>query len=158
LKIKQVFHNNHPFWPSPPARDIIGVPLHQIYAQEERKMNKLATAIATTIERLGDGVSYVDLSRIEGFAGTTWHGSAEYNQFFWFACSDEAIEALKYLINEEIIAIKPLDPQTSLLVSMAAGTKPQYPMATHKKKYKSPHWVPVVFNKGPKFRRFDPTQ
>ncbi len=121
-------------------------------------MDILKIAIVNTLKRLGNGVSYADLSRIDGFTGTTWHGSAEFNQFFWFNCSDEAIEALKYLLNEQVIAIKKMDQQTSLLVSISDGTKPKFPIATQEKKYKEPHWVPVVFDKGPKFDTWNPAK
>lgn len=118
----------------------------------------LNNAIVNTLQKLGNGVSYGDLSKLDGFSGEWQHGSAEYNQFFWFECSAQAIEALKFLINEEIITLRPINPTESLLLSMADGKKPNFPIATKQKKYKEPHWVPVVFDKGPKLDRFNPTK
>ena len=126
-------------------------------------MNDLTVAIVEVFKKLGNGVSYVDLSKIDGFTGDMWHGSEEYNQFFWFSCSDEAIKALQSLLNSQTITIRPLkgrsDSVDHLLISIFHGKQPKFPITSGSpnKKYKEPHWIPVVFDKGPKFRDWQPS-
>lgn len=98
--------------------------------------------ILNIIQQLKGGVSFVQLEhRIEGFSGDLMWG-VEGNIFFWFSLSQEAINALESLNKEGLIELKP----TQLLVYLIDGAIPDAPIAKQHRKYKSPHWLPIVFN------------
>jgi hypothetical protein len=100
--------------------------------------------ILKLLDDFGDGASFAEISRIEGFNGEFMYGFPEMNVYYWFSCSQEAIDALKELITEERIVLKP----TVELVYLNDGIRPKYPIAKQTKKYISTRWLPVVINKG----------
>jgi hypothetical protein len=102
--------------------------------------------ILTMLHQLGDGVSFADLSRIDGFAGKLMYGNAEKNIYFWTSCSQKAIDALNALIEEKKIVLKP----TTEIVYLNDGLIPKLPIARQSRKYASERWLPVVLNRSDK--------
>lgn len=101
-------------------------------------------AILKTLKKLGDGVSFVDLSKIDGFAGGLSYGFPEKNIYFWFSCSQDAIDALNELMEEKKIDWQDTHPLTYYV----DGVIPPAPVFKSYRAYKKPRWAPVVFCKG----------
>jgi len=100
--------------------------------------------IIDMLEKFGDGVSFADLSRIDGFKGTNLYGLTEQNIYFWFNCSKPAIDAIDELIEEGVILLKCTDP----FVYYADGLVPKYPLAKQpNRKYVNSRWLPVAINR-----------
>ena|SRR5579859_6146409 len=92
-------------------------------------------------------VSFVELSRLDGFRGTcTFEVNNENcsNIVFWSGISEEAFDALRGLIDRNKIHPKP----AHLFSYMADGRVLRLPLAKSARHYKEPHWLPVVFNPG----------
>lgn len=106
-------------------------------------------AILKRLEKLGDGVSFADLSKIDGFNGDLWYGFPEKNVYYWFSCSDKAIDALNELIYERKVALRP----TVSLVYLADRLIPKFPTAKTFRNYVGTRWLPVVLDKGANFNK-----
>ncbi len=92
------------------------------------------------------GVSFVELRNAvgESFNGD-WLmvASNDYpNIVLWFGLSRAALTALRELLEEGVITMRPTTP----LVYMADGAMPNVPIAKQRRKYKTERWLPVVFN------------
>lgn len=97
--------------------------------------------IIKKIERLGgSGVSLVELSEIEGFAGEFEWGALDKNIVFWANISDVAVDALNELLRDKQIDLTPCNP----LIYMVDGVMLTYPVAKKAMAYKSPHWCPIT--------------
>jgi len=107
----------------------------------------MKNAILQKLKTKGDGVSFVDLSEIEGFKGDLWYGDTDKNIYLWFSCSQEAVDAIKSLIDKGRIELK----ETSPFVYHADGLIPKFPIAKQLRPYKNARWCPVAFYKGHKF-------
>lgn len=105
-------------------------------------MTELEKKILQRIRDIGGGVSFAELHSIEGFAGDTAFGSEDKNIWYWFSCSEEATEALDYLLATGLIRLKP----ASSLVYALDGMLPEVPIAQQSRAYKKPHWLPVVLS------------
>ena len=103
--------------------------------------------ILEKIEKLGGRVSFVELEKIPGFAGDQGFGFATYNIVCWINISDVFMRALHDLIKDEIVVIEAASPW----VYLNDGYALDLPLMKRNIKYKSPRWMPVVFNKGPNF-------
>ena len=121
-------------------------------------MKKLAAKIVEHIDRYGNGITFGELARLDGFSGEYMYGSVDHNQFFWFACSEEAIDALAFLTTERIVTFRRMSALEADMLAHTGQFMPVQPIVTEEKKYDTPHWVPVVLDKGPKFRRLDPAE
>ena len=107
----------------------------------------MKTEIIELVEKKGDGISFVELSELEGFNGEFSFGEVDKNIFYWFGISSEAIDAINELREEEKIKLVPTSP----LVYFVDGQVPTFPIAKQDKKYKDPRWQPCAINKGHKF-------
>lgn len=104
-------------------------------------MSAMKAAILALVEELG-GVSFVDLGRrIEGFNGDREYYLADTEIVIWGGMSPEAIESLNALMDEKKIVPK----DSNLLVYLIDGQTLRLPLAKGKRKYKTPHWAPIVF-------------
>lgn len=96
----------------------------------------------------GNGLSFVQLSTIDGFNGDASIEVENKNIHLWFHCSINAVDALSQLLNERQIEIHP----TSHLTYVVDGQIPRYPVARQDRIYKSPRWMPSQIIKGQAFR------
>ena len=100
--------------------------------------------ILNKFKELGNGISFADLSHIEGFEGDFMYGFPDKNVYFWFSCSEEAIDALEELISEGTIVLKP----TVELVYLVDGIMPRNKkIAKRIRPYVDKRWLPVVLNR-----------
>jgi hypothetical protein len=101
-------------------------------------------AIYNLIKELDD-VSFVELTtQIDGFSGNHTMGLNK-NTIFWDNTSQEAINALSDLLAAGSIKMMPAD----VLVYILDGVHLDLPVAQQiGRKYKTPHWVPIVFSVG----------
>ena len=100
--------------------------------------------ILNKFKELGNGISFADLSRIEGFAGDFMYGYPDKNIYFWFSCSEEAIDAIEELISEGKIVLKPTVP----FVYFIDGIMPKNKKVARKMRpYVDERWLPVVLNR-----------
>jgi hypothetical protein len=120
-------------------------------------MNKqeMADKIVALVQRLGGGVSFVEMQRecgpeSQGELGLGM-GVEGTNVYLWAGCSELFIDAFS-------IARDSLDgTPTSLLIYLVDGQGLNWPLAMRvpKKGYKTPHWMPMSF-KLKKERAYDP--
>jgi hypothetical protein len=90
-------------------------------------------------------VSFAELSRsVEGFDGELGLILNDFNICLWPHLSQAAVDALEELRLAKAIYPKP----TSVLVYLADGAVPNMPIARGRRRYKRPHWAPLVFNPG----------
>ena len=102
----------------------------------------LKQKIASFINR-GGSVSFVELEQhIPAFRGDYCYGHQANNILFWPECSLESINAIRELINEGCISMSLTTP----LVYMHDGRMTSLPVAKRIMTYKTPRWLPVVFN------------
>jgi hypothetical protein len=102
-------------------------------------MTELETAIREMLKR--DNVSFVELSRIEGFRGRfSLVGAGRPNIIYWADMSQEAVSIMVRLLAERLFYIKP----TPELTYLNAGEILPLPLVKHKRSYKTPHWLPVL--------------
>lgn len=100
--------------------------------------------ILRKFQELGDGISFAGLSHIEGFKGDFMYGFPDKNIYFWFSCSEEAIDAIEELISEGAIVLKP----TVELVYLMDGIMPRNKKVAKKfRTYVEERWLPVVLNR-----------
>ena len=105
--------------------------------------------IISLLQETGGGVSFVELSRIEGFTDLT---ESAYEILFpgndtivlWSGISKVYVDALKELRDEGVYHYWP----TSLLVYHVDGKMLNMPIAKSNRKYKQDRWLPVVLNLG----------
>ena len=103
-------------------------------------MSPMAEQILAMVTNKGN-VSFAELERIEGFGG----GDLEmcipgHNLVMWQGLTSEAGDALEEL--RELIHPKP----TSVLVYLIDGKVPHLPVVKSGRRYKKPHWAPLIFN------------
>lgn len=110
----------------------------------------MEAVIIELVKKTGGGVSFVELSKIEGFSGEYWFGEADNNIFYWFSCSEAGTDAINNLRKKGIIALV----STSATVYHADGLIPTFPIVNKAKKYKHPRWQPAAINKGSRFHDF----
>jgi len=89
-------------------------------------------------------VTFLELQHIDGFRGnSSMQINPEYNHILWDGISSVAINALQELISEKKIKMQP----TSNLTYLIDGGRLNLPIVKQAgKKYKKPHWFPIVFN------------
>jgi hypothetical protein len=107
----------------------------------------MKSKILSVLKEKGGGVSFVELSEIEGFTGELVMGIKEKNIIFWHNVSKEAIHAINELIKEEKLEMVTTQP----IVYHVDGEVPRLPIAKQDRKYNSLRWQPVAFNKGVNF-------
>jgi len=108
---------------------------------------RLKQAILDMVREL-DYVSFVNLSKIEGFKGDrTW--AIPGNIVFWSGMSEEAIRAMQELVMDDLIHGVTANP----LVYVIDGMYLDFPLATSiHRQYKKPHWYRVTFRPGPEVK------
>lgn len=81
--------------------------------------------------------------RIDGFCGEMEMSMPEQNIILWTRVSEEGAEALKQLLDEKKIAMRP----SHFLCYVHDGIMLKLPIAKRvpKNGYKKPHWLPVAF-------------
>lgn len=89
-----------------------------------------------------EGVSFVELSRINGFEGEFSYGIKDKNIIYWNNISVSAIDALEALIKEKKIEMKPCDR----FLYLFDGVGVNLPTAKSDRNYKTARWLPVVFD------------
>ena len=93
-----------------------------------------------------DNVSFAEICEYPGFNGDLYYGNKEYNIFYWFSISQEAVNSIEELITEGLIEMKPTHERTYLL----DGVAPTFPIVKQKRKYKTPRWMPIILVKANK--------
>jgi hypothetical protein len=106
-------------------------------------MTALEREIISLLER--GGVSFVELSEIDGFKGDQEIGLTERNIVYWRGVSLEAANILMRLQDDGVFHFAP----TELFVYIIDGCTLRLPLVKSATKYKTPHWCPVALNKGP---------
>ena len=92
-----------------------------------------------------DSVSFVELSRIDGFSGDqAWYlkNDKVSGILLWGGISNEFLDAFDKLRADKIITMN----SASVLVYAIDGQMPALPVAKHARHYKKEHWMPVVFS------------
>lgn len=110
--------------------------------------NELKSNIVDLLRAKGDGVSFANLAELPGFSGDAGMEVENKNIFIWFHCSEQAIQAVKELLNEKKIELH----STSHLTYIVDGSIPRYPVAKSDRAYKTPRWQPMALKKGKAFR------
>ena len=89
----------------------------------------------------GGGVSFVELSRLDGFKGDlSW--CIKENIVFWDGMSEEFIISMQELLRSKEIIIR----SSVALVYAYDGQVLNLPIAKDvKRSYKKPRWLPIVF-------------
>jgi len=95
-------------------------------------------------ERRGN-VTFAEFARhfgaaFEGDIGMCF--AANENIVLWPNMSEAFLDALESLLSDGIIGMKPTDP----LVYIVDGLALTLPVVRGRYKYKTPHWLPVVFS------------
>jgi hypothetical protein len=102
--------------------------------------------------RQRDNVSFAELANhIEGVRGgdVALHIPGFENIIVWVNLTQEAADVLTGLVADKLIHFAPTSP----LVYLADGAIPGMPLARQAKRYKAPHWVPLVLKPGPGQRK-----
>ena len=106
-------------------------------------MTQIKQQIVEYVERMGGGVSFVELERnVEGFSGEYEFGILEKNLVFWQGVSNEAVDALNALMESGEVELVPTSP----LTYHVDGAVPSLPVAKQARAYKEPRWVPIAIN------------
>jgi hypothetical protein len=106
----------------------------------------LADAIREKLEF--NHVSFAELMRIPGVQGDLeWYRDGEDfgNIILWSGLSQEAFDILQAMIKAGECHLVP----TSLLIYLADGEMLRLPLVKRIMRYKTPHWLPCVLNRGP---------
>jgi len=93
------------------------------------------------------GVSFAELSKIDGFNGDreiSFDSAKFSNIIVWSGVSEEAVSSLRKLVDNKSYHFHP----TSSLTYMADGAMLNIPIAKSVRHYKTPHWIPTVINIG----------
>ena len=94
------------------------------------------------LEKLKFGaVTFAELSHIPGFDGS-FVLSVRDNLVIWPHCSELAAKVMRDLQRENLIVMR----QTQIFTYAVDGLIPQMPVAKSVRDYKSPRWLPVVFD------------
>lgn len=117
-------------------------------------MTELEKKILQRIRDIGGGVSFAELHSIEGFAGNLMFGHRKKNIWYWFWCSQEAVEALTHLLKTDLIEISRTSPFDYNLDRNVEGYGKLREMPIFKghlvckgtRMYETPHWQPVVLS------------
>jgi len=111
-------------------------------------MAELESAIIALLREKGGGVTFVELARLPGFEGTTEVSTEPgSNCYLWLSCSPEAVATMCRLMDTGVIEMRTTQP----IVYYADGRVPSLPVADRPRRYKSPHWLPAAFSRGPQF-------
>ena len=102
-------------------------------------MENLKEMILSRVET-HDNVSFAEIEGYPGFRGDLSMEIGDMNIFLWTNMSSEAILAITELEREGLIVFSP----TSLWTYLADGVVNSAPVAKTDKKYKKPHWLPIV--------------
>lgn len=108
----------------------------------------MAERIEALITTRRGSVSFAELDALPGFTKRPDGTAFVYDRFnivIWANLSDDAAAAIRYLIEAERIHLTP----TSLLVYLVDGLTLTLPVAKQARRYKKPHWLPVVLDPGP---------
>jgi hypothetical protein len=89
-----------------------------------------------------NGVTFVELKSISGFAGDLTLKLDGKNIVLWDGISEEASKQIIDLWEQRKIIMEP----ASELIYLLDGGYLDLPVARSDKKYKKAHWLPVVFN------------
>jgi hypothetical protein len=116
-------------------------PYHAVLAKSEECSKMLVDEVREVMKR--GGVSFAELSRIEGFNGdlSLCHGTYN-NIVFWVNMSREAIDAIHQIREEGDYEMTP----TPFMVYLIDGMALDLPLVKRRTNYKKPHWLPVAFN------------
>lgn len=105
-------------------------------------VEQMSERIVKTVRDIGGGVSFVEIVNAIGEEanGDLQIGWPDLNVQLWFGVSDDFIDAFN-------LAKQHIYPHPSeFMVYMMDGAVPNMPIAKQlKKRYKEPHWLPVVF-------------
>jgi hypothetical protein len=105
-------------------------------------LSPMAKQILTIVTRYRH-VSFAELERrVDGFSGDQGMFVEPWNIVLWPCLSREAFDALKELQDQKLIVADP----TSTLTYFIDGMVPNLPIVKAKRRYKKPHWAPVVLN------------
>ena len=94
-----------------------------------------------------EGTSYVELENLFTSLGFYWKGNLEIcsdvcsNVIFWTGWNKEAIEVINSLQREGLISKEPGQP----FIYYIDGKALNLPLVRTYRKYKTPHWLPVLF-------------
>jgi hypothetical protein len=88
-----------------------------------------------------DHVSMVEITRLDGAQGDLQWALDDYNIVLWAGLSELLVDALELLRKTKAIELHPCSP----LVYWGDGAALSLPLAKQARKYKKPHWQPVVF-------------
>jgi hypothetical protein len=97
-----------------------------------------------------DQLSFAQISQLPLCAGEdALSADDDINLVLWVHLAFETVVALKQLLIEDILDVKTTTP----LVYHMDGQTLDFPLAKKIElgHYKEPHWVPVIFSKGPKW-------
>jgi hypothetical protein len=105
----------------------------------------LAEQIYQIVALIGN-VSFAQLKKtfpdVIGGRERALYPSTHENLIVWVGLKQEAIEALCWLLQNDLLEMKPTSPLTYYI----DGEVPEMPVAKATRQYKTPHWVPVVLN------------
>jgi hypothetical protein len=88
-------------------------------------------------------VSFVELAReVPGFEGDLQLRLPQKNWVLWSGLSQEAVDALKELMDDNLITQTPCQPITY----MVDGGWLDLPLVKTARSYKKPHWIPVTYS------------
>lgn len=120
--------------------------INQTYELTERNLY-------TFIKERGDGVTFVELKKAfpEAAGDQTWLGPEQLGETLYYNnLSETFIKTLGGMLNIHVR----MTPTILLTYLIDGGPIPAYPVVKTARKYKKPHWIPVVFDhipgKGPK--------
>lgn len=115
-------------------------------ASQPNPIEILMTGIRAAL-REDDYISFVELSRIEGFDGPLWYmGDGDFaNVVFWHRISPEGAAALEALFAAGECHLAP----ASFFTYVADGCVLRLPIARSARAYKRRHWAPAVLRRGP---------
>ena len=124
----------------------------------------MSTLKAEILEMVTDrgGVSFAELSRIEGFKDDSDHPDGALammhprfdNIVLWPNVTPEGIEAIRSLMADNAIHWLPCDP----IIYVVDGCMLKLPVVKNAQPYKHPRWLPVTFSAGQlpkKYRRVE---
>lgn len=93
-----------------------------------------------------DNVTFAELARLPGFNGDLMISITSdkvANMILWANMSEEAVDAIETIRQEGEYQVVPTTPLTYIIDGCALAM----PLAKSKRRYKKPHWIPVVFKR-----------
>ncbi len=109
-------------------------------------MTEIKTAVLDYIKK-NDGTSYVEIERLFDSLSFDWRGDYEIysnqcdNVVFWDGWNEAAMNLINELLHDKLIFKEPAQP----LIYLIDGKCLTLPIVKRAMKYKTPHWLPVVF-------------